>query len=170
MRIDYSAAKGGVVKPVCLTPQREAELLSHLLLFYTGVDQSAEDILSEQTKGIKKNRDNLLTMLSLVDEAEKVLCEDQPLDAFGDLLHETWQMKRGLARGITNTAIDDAYAAGRNAGARGGKLLGAGGRGFLLLFADPGQHAPIRKALEKLMEVPFAFSSEGSSIIFRNAE
>jgi D-glycero-alpha-D-manno-heptose-7-phosphate kinase len=139
------------------------------MLFYTGVEQSAEQILSDQTKRIGPNTDNLKQMLAMVDRAEAILANGD-LDAFGDLLHETWTLKRGLSNGISNSFIDQAYDAARKAGARGGKLLGAGGRGFLLLFADPAHHAAIRAAMKDLTEVDFDFSAEGSRIIFQSQE
>ncbi|NCC49779.1 MAG: kinase [Spartobacteria bacterium] len=167
LRIDYSA-QCVTIKSLELRPQRNSELLSHLLLFYTGVEQSAESILHKQTKGMKKNTDNLRAMVDMVNAAETILCGDADINAFGDLLDETWQMKRGLAEGISNTAIDQAYTAGRAAGARGGKLLGAGGRGFLLLFAEPRFHTAIREQLHGLQEVPFAFSNSGTRIILED--
>jgi D-glycero-alpha-D-manno-heptose-7-phosphate kinase len=86
------------------------------------------------------------------------------------LLHETWLRKKTLSTGISNSVIDQAYDAGRRAGARGGKLLGAGGRGFLLLYADPDKHAAIRQSLKGLTEVDFNFSLEGSKVIFQAPE
>jgi D-glycero-alpha-D-manno-heptose-7-phosphate kinase len=177
----YAAAYGGLLRQsydaesvsmqhIELTPQRSSELLSRLMLFYTGVERTVMDILHEQKKGVKKNIGNLKRMLELVDEAQALLTSHDNINRFGELLNETWQMKRALANGITNSSIDEAYQAGRDAGAIGGKLLGAGGRGFLLLFAETEKHPAIREALKDMMEVPFAFSNEGSRIIFRNVQ
>jgi D-glycero-alpha-D-manno-heptose-7-phosphate kinase len=169
LRIDFAAGQRITVKPLPLTHHRRRELLERLMLFYTGVEQSAEQILSEQTQRIGKNKANLQDMLKMVDRAEQIVCGGN-LDAFGDLLHETWQLKRGLSNGISNTEIDRAYEAARKAGARGGKLLGAGGRGFLLLYAEPASHVGIRKALAELKEVDFKFSAQGSRVIFQTQE
>ncbi|NCD34079.1 MAG: kinase [Spartobacteria bacterium] len=164
LHIGYSA-DGVAVRELELRPQRSCELQSHLLLFYTGVEQSASEVLKDQKQHLGKNTDTLRKMVDMVDDAKAVLSSGGDIRAFGDLLHETWQMKRGLAQGISNTAIDQAYSTGRKAGAIGGKLLGAGGRGFLLLFAEPGSHTAIRKQLHPMQEVPFAFSNIGTRII-----
>lgn len=170
LRIDFSAGRRVSVKRLALTAERLRALEQHLLLFYTGVEQSAENILSEQTRRVGQNVTALKEMLAMVNEAESILCSQGSLNALGQLLHESWKLKRSLASGISNTAVDEAYNAAREAGALGGKLLGAGGRGFLLLFAPPEKHGSITERLSALQRVAFAFSLEGSRIIFQEPE
>ncbi len=170
LRIDFAAGRNISVKRLTLPASRLAELEQHLILFYTGVEQSAETILSEQKRRVHQNIPALKDMLAMVTEAETILCGTGPLKPFGELLHRSWLMKRSLAAGISNSAVDQAYEAARAAGALGGKLLGAGGRGFLLIFAPPETHRVITERLGALQRVPFAFSLEGSRIIFQEPE
>lgn len=170
LRLDFSGPQNVAVRRLALSAKRIGELESRLALFYTGVESSAESILSEQRKRVKQNVECLLRMRAMVDDAEKVLVGRGDLDRFGDLLHESWQLKKSLSHGISNHAIDEAYETARKRGARGGKLLGAGGRGFLLLFAPPETHAEIAAGLKALRNVPFQFSQDGSRIIFQSPE
>ncbi len=167
-RFDFTT-HGVVGRPVRAAPEALAELNSRLLLFFTGLESSAEEILQDQQRRVAHNLPALAAMRAMVDEAESLLAA-RDLDGFGRLLDEAWRHKRSLAKGISNTAIDEAYAAAREAGALGGKLLGAGGRGFLLVYADPAHHASLRAALGTLREIPFRFSAEGSRIIFRSGD
>ena len=169
MRVNFSA-KGAAVQRLELPADRMAELQSHLLLFYTGMEQSADHILNEQRSKVKKNTSALIEMLGMVDQAQQILCGNDSLTAFGDLLHESWMRKKSLSSGISNSFVDEAYAAARAAGACGGKLLGAGGRGFLLILAPPSTHRAIRDRLKKLAEVSFGFTAEGSRIIFTSPD
>lgn len=170
LRIDFSARRRVTVKRLPLSGQRLMELEKSLLLFYMGVEQSAEHILSEQRSRIGQNIAALQQMRDMVNVAEDILTGNTPLDAFGKLLHESWMLKRSLASGITNSSVDQAYEAARSAGALGGKLLGAGGRGFLLLFAGPERHDAIAQALSALQRVTFRFAQDGSRIIFQEPE
>jgi D-glycero-alpha-D-manno-heptose-7-phosphate kinase len=169
MRLDFTA-RGVAVRRLALPAARLAALDARLMMFYTGVEQSAETIQAEQTRRVEHNLTALGELKAMVDEAQQLLESTRDLDAFGDLLHQAWLRKRTLASGITNSTIDQAYEAARSAGARGGKLLGAGGRGFLLLYAEPDRQAAVRQALGKLTEVDFRFGFEGSRIIFQQAE
>lgn len=178
----YEAAYGGLRRydfhpdrtvtnlAITMTPERLRELESSLMMFYLGTESSAEQILQDQKNKTGNNEPLLLAMKSMVDQGESILTGTSPLTDFGDLLHEAWQHKRSLANGISNSQIDQAYEAARAAGARGGKLLGAGGRGFLCLFAEVSAQSRIREALKDLQEVHFRFSSEGSRIIFKSDE
>lgn len=169
MRIDFTA--GGIaVRRLALPATRLAELDARLMMFYTGVEQSAEAIQAEQKKKIGHHLTALGEMRAMVDEAQALLEGSRDLAGFGDLLHQGWLRKRTLASGITNSTIDLAYDTARAAGARGGKLLGAGGRGFLLLYVEPERQAHVRAALGSLAEVDFRFGYEGSRIIFQQAE
>lgn len=178
----YEAAYGGLnqlvftrqgrveVQRLALGAARLREIEQHLLLFFMGTEQSADGVLAEQKKRTTQNAATLRQMTHMVNEAVTILVSDQNLTAFGRLLHESWRLKRSLAGGISNGDIDSAYDAAHHAGALGGKLLGAGGRGFLLLCAPPEAHAKIRHQLKDLKEVTFAFSSSGSEIIFNSEQ
>lgn len=170
LRLNYSGRQQIEIKRIALPSRRLRELQDRLLVFYMGVEQSAEELLREQKKSIKKNVHALQEMRQMVDEAERILSGRGDLRDFGDLLHESWQRKKSLSSGIANGMINDAYAAALKAGARGGKVLGAGGRGFLLVFAEPKDHPAIRKKLGRLKEVTFGFSQAGSQIIFKHSE
>ncbi len=165
LRLDFSGDRQVAVKRLPVSGDRVAQLKRRLLLFYTGVEQAAGEILSEQKKRVGQNKQALMEMLQLVGEAERILTGGN-LAGFGDALHEAWQLKKGLSKGITNDAINQAYEAARSAGARGGKLLGAGGRGFLLLYAEPDAQPEVIRKLQALRPVPFSFSDQGSQIIF----
>ncbi len=154
------------VEPVILPESRLRELQRHFLLFFTGVSRNASDIAAEQIKSIASKKSELRAMRQMVDEAIDVLMYASDIKEFGRLLHETWQLKRSLSSGISPQFVDDIYAKARNAGAVGGKLLGAGGGGFILFFAPPECHPVIKKALNDLLWIPFSFETAGSSIIF----
>jgi D-glycero-alpha-D-manno-heptose-7-phosphate kinase len=169
LRLDFSGSQNVQVKKLAVTGERIRQLESHLVLFYLGVERSAEELLEVQKQRTLQNVPTLLEMLKLVDEAEAIVSGSGRLDEVGRLLHATWELKKELSRGITNSMIDDAYAVARSAGALGGKLLGAGGRGFLLLYAMPERHPRLREQLARLQPVSFRFSSSGSEIIFRSS-
>jgi D-glycero-alpha-D-manno-heptose-7-phosphate kinase len=164
-RIDFSPSGTVSVRPVHASPDTLAALQDSLLLFFLNADASAQDILRTQISRTADNTPDLLQILALVDAAEDLLARGD-LPSFGALLHETWLRKRRLAPGIATPLIDDAYAAARSAGALGGKLLGAGGRGFLCLFVPPAARAAVISRLSRLRPVPFRFSPTGSSLIF----
>ncbi|MFH0880836.1 MAG: kinase [Lentisphaerota bacterium] len=170
IRIDFSEGPKVVVRPVSISTARKAELQGHLMMFYTGMEQSADHILHEQRKRVDQNTAALKEMLGLVDEAENLLTGKTDISAFGQLLGESWKRKKSLSNGISNGLVDQAYESALGAGATGGKLLGAGGRGFLLLFAAPDKQTAIRQRLENLQEVPFGLSDQGSHIIFAAQE
>jgi D-glycero-alpha-D-manno-heptose-7-phosphate kinase len=143
-------------------------LKSNLLMLYTGVTRSANDVLIEQSRNTDQNgmtREGLQRMRNLADQLRDCLCSGK-LDGFGETLHAGWMLKKGLAAGISNPEIDAWYDAARCSGAIGGKLLGAGGGGFLLLYAHPDRHADIRRALPELRTLEFKFEPQGSKIIF----
>ena len=131
-----------------------------------GKERSAESILQEQKKNTAKNTESLRTMLQMVNHATDILQGDDSIEDFGKLMHESWMLKKSLSQGISTTEINDAYSSAQKNGALGGKLLGAGGGGFLCLFAPPACHQDIRQALQSLNEVTFALSRFGSRIIF----
>jgi D-glycero-alpha-D-manno-heptose-7-phosphate kinase len=151
----------------CARPLR-AQLEQSLLMLYTGVTRSANNVLDEQSRNTSTNADTFAVLQRMRDQADALraqLCEGN-LDGFGEVLHEGWQLKRTLASGISSPAIDGWYERARQHGAVGGKLLGAGGGGFLLLYAHPDRHEEIRRALPELRPMPFRFEPQGSKIIF----
>jgi D-glycero-alpha-D-manno-heptose-7-phosphate kinase len=139
-------------------------------LYFTGFSRTASDIAKEQIERTKQRRVELFAMLQMVQEGISILSGDRDLCEFGELLHEAWMVKRGLTSKITTPMINDIYEAARRAGALGGKLLGAGGGGFMLLFAKPETHAHIKAALPGLLHVPFRFEGMGSQIVFYQQE
>lgn len=152
---------------ICSTATRK-KLQSRLLLMYTGMVRSANNILSEQSKATRSNDEkqaSLRKMVGLAHQLTDALSRDE-LDAFGEILHAGWQEKRQLVSGISNDYIDEWYQRGRAAGAIGGKLLGAGGGGFLLFYADPAFHADICRALPELRRIHFNFAPQGSKVIY----
>lgn len=154
------------VEPVITSEARLKELQSHFLLFFTGVSRNATDIAAEQVKTIAEKKQELKAMRALVDDALDTVLYARDIKEFGRLLHETWQIKRSLSSKIAPEFVDDVYAKARAAGAIGGKLLGAGGGGFMLFFAAPEKHPAIKQALNDLLWVPFSFENGGSSIVF----
>ena len=156
--------------PLVMKPERLAQLQDHLLLYFTGFSRTASEIAKEQIERTKQRRVELFAMLQMVQEGVSVLAGDRDLAEFGELLHEAWMVKRSLTSKITTPMIDDIYEAARRAGASGGKLLGAGGGGFMLFFAKPEAHAHIKAALPGLLQVPFRFEGLGSQIVFYQQE
>ena len=154
------------VRPMTLPRERIAELESHLLLFFTGISRTASVVADSFASHLQDRRRELRILKDMVDESLSIITGRQDILAFGELLHESWQAKKGLSPRVSSPIIDDIYARARAAGAVGGKLIGAGGGGFMLLFAPPAQHPAIKNALSPLLHVPFAFEHAGSQIIF----
>jgi D-glycero-alpha-D-manno-heptose-7-phosphate kinase len=159
------------VKRVLTTQSRLAELEQHLALYFTGFARTASEVAQEQVKVTHQRKTELEAMLQCVQEAETIIgSTSRSLDDFGRLLHESWQIKRTLTQKITNPAIDEIYEAGLSAGALGGKLLGAGGGGFMLFYVPPERREALRARLKKLLCVPFAFSTKGSQVVVYEPE
>ncbi len=168
-RIDFHKDGSFSVKPVIVPSRRLEQLNSRLMLFFTGFSRIAETVAKSKIENFKVKETHLKRMHSMVDEALAVLQNvDTNLDEFGRMLHETWTLKRGLSDKVSTSALDEIYQTGMNNGALGGKLLGAGGGGFLLFYAPPEKHADIRAALKNLIEVDFKFEHSGSKIVFYN--
>jgi D-glycero-alpha-D-manno-heptose-7-phosphate kinase len=172
----YIAAYGGLhyldfrpddtvrVHPIPLARTDLDVLSSHLSLFYTGTTRSSQPILKDQEARTQENKDNLLRMRDLAGEIRDAFVA-RAWDRAGELLDESWRLKRGLAQGISNDQIDEWYARGRAAGALGGKITGAGGGGFLLLFHPPERSTQVAQALSPLERMPVRISPEGSRIL-----
>lgn len=165
-RIDFHPDGSFTVAPLSVPKGRMDDLLRHLILLFAGQARLASDVAKEQVENTARNTRLLERLYALVDEARIVLQGDTSIEAFGDLLHETWTLKRQLSSRIATPLIDEAYEAARMCGARGGKLLGAGSGGFLLIFADPGSHDAIIRRLNPFFTLPFQFESSGTMVIF----
>lgn len=164
-RIDFSR-EGYTVKPVDFSDERKNELNDNLLLFFTGLSRFSFQIQKTTKKMLGKRTSELIKIRDMVDIAEKILTdENRSLDEFGALLNETWQLKRSISSEISTDAIDSVYIKAMNAGALGGKLLGAGGGGCLLFYVPKEKQESVRNALSDLHEVKFRFENEGTKII-----
>ena len=158
------------VTPVTLSADRLQELSSHLMLFYTGIERTASEIAASYVTSVKGKVSQLGIMKDLVDEGISILNHGRDLAAFGALLHEAWEAKRGLSPEVSNPYVDELYSHALANGALGGKLVGAGGGGFMLLFVPPSQQEKVRAGLKNLINVPFRFEFSGSQIIFFEPE
>lgn len=176
----YTCAHGGVVnlhcqydgqirvKSLVLSPERSTELQHSLMLFYTGIRRYAHDILEEQCRQTRSgaNKEDLACLADLAEQGVDVLTGRQSLKRFGQLLHQSWMIKKQLSSKISNPDIDQFYERGIEAGAVGGKLLGAGGGGFLLFFVEPELQSQVQIALPELPRIPFKFDFAGSALLF----
>lgn len=176
----YAAAFGGfnliefhqddsvLVTPVICRPETLRSVEQGILTFYTGIQRSASKLLKQQSEEVAGSVDKRRGMQRMVELAYLLRDELQNnnVSAFGEILHENWELKKGMTAGVSNGEIDQWYAAARGAGALGGKLLGAGAGGFLMFYAPPERHDAIRAALGGLREVPMGFEPLGSRIIF----
>jgi D-glycero-alpha-D-manno-heptose-7-phosphate kinase len=157
-------------RPLTISRERMRELNAHLLLFYTGIKRTAAQIAESFVTKIEDKRRQLRIMKDLVDESISILTGEHDITAFGQLLEEAWQAKRSLSSSVTNQHVDQIYDLAIAAGAMAGKLTGAGGGGFLLLFVPPERHTRVREALREFVHVPFSFEFSGSQIIFYDVE
>jgi len=158
------------VRPVAIAPERITELNSHLMLFYTGIKRTASDVAQSYVNDIDSKKRQLRILKDLVEESIAILNSSKNITAFGELLHESWQTKRSLSSRTSNSHVDEIYKQAQSAGAIGGKLTGAGGGGFMLLFVPPSRQKRVREKLTKLIHVPFRFESSGSQVIFYDPE
>lgn len=164
-RIDFLPSGDFVVSPIIMPSERLEALQDHLMMFFTGITRFASQVAKSQIENISNRYEQLKTMHGMVDQGVDILCAPSTdLTDFGNLLDETWRYKRSLSENISNSEIDEMYTAARQAGALGGKLLGAGGGGFLLIFAHPKDQPKVRQALARLVHVPFKFENSGSTV------
>ncbi|MCK4997938.1 MAG: hypothetical protein KAS23_00335 [Anaerohalosphaera sp.] len=169
-RIDFSN-KGQIdVEALTLSTERIKELESHLMLFYTGVKRTASKIVEGYSNDLIKKEKVMLQMKKIVDHGVDILNESTDICRFGELLHKSWELKKQVSNAISNDHIDNLYLRARAAGAIGGKITGAGGGGFLLLFVPPEKQFRVREALSQYIHVPFNFERSGSQIIFYEPE
>jgi D-glycero-alpha-D-manno-heptose-7-phosphate kinase len=158
------------VTPITIQAERRRELNDHLMLFYTGIKRTASNVAESYVNGIGERKRQLRIMKDLVDESVSILNSGQDIRGFGELLNEAWQAKRSLSSSVSNPEVDDLFELAMSAGAIGGKLTGAGGGGFLLLFVPPEHQERVRLKLNRLIHVPIKFESLGSQIIFFDQE
>lgn len=158
--------EGFDVRPLIISKERKERLNSNLMMFFSGMSRFSSDVSKEQVQSIDKKKADLKEMAGLVDEAEKILTSKTSLSEFGKLLDYTWKLKRGLASKISNDHIDNMYSKALEAGALGGKLLGAGNGGFVLLYVEEDCKNSVRSALSDYMEVPFEFEDGGTRVLY----
>ncbi len=165
MRFTTFSKNGITVEKVMLPPGEKKRLNDNLLLFYTGTTRQSSEILFEQKANINRKIDVLIKLSGLAFKAkESILRRD--FDQFGEIMHQGWELKKGLNDKISNPRIDELYETARKAGALGGKITGAGGGGFLLLYCPRDKKDAVYKALENYRELPFSFEDDGSKVIF----
>ncbi|MHC9544296.1 MAG: kinase [Vulcanimicrobiota bacterium] len=170
-KIDFSRERKFYVMPITVKPERIEKIQESLMLFFTGFTRNSSVIACEQRQNVPSRIKELTLMRELVDEAIRILnSETEPIESFGKLLDETWKLKCSLSSKVTNSAIDDIYSLVMKSGAIGGKLLGAGGGGFLLCFVPRERQPHIRQLLKNLVYVPFKFENLGSQIIMYSPE
>lgn len=173
----YAAAYGGLnsiqfnsdetvfIDPLICGKETKYQIQKRLLVFYTGIERFSSDILDDQKKAIDNNKVYLRSMVKMAEDM-KISLADKNIDSFGEYLQKGWMLKKKLTMKITNTKIDQYYERGISAGAIGGKIMGAGGGGFLLFYAPEERHDDIRKALGELKENKIGFEPQGSKIIY----
>jgi D-glycero-alpha-D-manno-heptose-7-phosphate kinase len=166
-KITFGGAQEIDVRPLIMRPERLERLQQHVMMFFTGYSRTASEVAKDQIEQIPNKKLNLRQMMQNVDEAEAILLDKSDrLDDFGRLLHEQWKLKRELSSKISTSQIDEIYETGIKIGALGGKLIGAGGGGFMLFIARPEQQDRIKAALSGLLYVPCRFDLVGSQIIY----
>jgi D-glycero-alpha-D-manno-heptose-7-phosphate kinase len=170
-RIDFPKEDTFSVNPVIIPAGRKNELEKHLMLCFTGFTRLASDIEASKLANLSDRKVELKAMHAMVDDAMSILQDDSvSLNEFGKMLHQGWLYKRELSDKVSTPEIDAIYSRALKAGAIGGKILGAGGGGFLLLFAKPEDHSHIRQALNELVHVPFEFENSGSKVVMYQPE
>ncbi|HAC63676.1 MAG TPA: GHMP kinase [Cyanothece sp. UBA12306] len=164
--VEFRTETDIAVTRVPLSPERLAEFESHIFIVFTGIKRKAAKVVAQQLKRVADNTETLKKMRQMVDQGWNILTDNQPLSAFGELLHQAWVAKRSLDTVISNPEIDQLYQLGREAGAWGGKLLGAGAGGFMLFFAPPELHDNLEKTFANHQVLSVKINAPGSQIIF----
>lgn len=169
-RINFSA-DGYEVLPVIISPERKKQLNNNLMMFFTGFTRFSSEVQKANASGKQDKTAQLKEMLALVDDAERVLTDkNADLDDFGRMLDHTWRLKRQTGAAVSTNSIDELYSKGMAAGALGGKLLGAGGGGFLVFYVQPKYQEAVRQAMKDLMYIPFEFENGGTRVIHYTPE
>ena len=167
-KITFHKDHNFLIEPMTLQKERIVQLEKHLMLIFTGLSRFASEIAAEQIKNTQGKKKELTAMKQMVDHAIGILNSDQAIIEFGKLLHESWQLKKCLSGKISNRALDNLYENALRHGAVGGKLLGAGGGGFMLLFVRPENREKLKQGLKDYLEVNFSFDTNGSQIVYYN--
>lgn len=169
-RINFNG-DGYEVYPVIISPERKRMLNKNLLMFFTGFTRFSSEVQLANASGKGDKIAQLKEMYALVDDAEKILTDKySDIDEFGRLLDYTWKLKRQTGAAVTTDSIDVLYEKGIKAGALGGKLLGAGGGGFLVFYVQPEFHAAVKEAMKDLLYIPFEFENGGTRVIHYTPE
>lgn len=170
-RIDFIQGGDYSVEPLTVSAERKAGLNSNLMMFFTNFTRSASKIEEQKIKAFVDKNAQLRRMYEMVDEGSKILQNvNTDLNEFGKLLHEGWLQKRSLSNGVSNPELDEIYDAALSAGATGGKLLGAGGGGFLLFYVRPEYQEAVKDRISKCIHMPFGFENTGSSVVMYNPD
>jgi D-glycero-alpha-D-manno-heptose-7-phosphate kinase len=154
------------VRPMTIAADRLRLLNDHLMLFYTGIERTASTVAETFVQEMDRNTDHLRVLHRQVETGIDILNDGGDIRAFGELLHDAWQSKRSLSAEVSNSQVESLYEEARAHGAIGGKLIGAGGGGFMLLFVPPAARRSVRETFYRLIHVPFQFSTGGSQVIF----
>ena len=165
--IQFNSDESVFIDPIIFNETIKKTLESKFMMFYTGVERLSSHILGAQESNISSNQQNLQKVVDIAHKGISAL-RNNKIDQIGELLHENWEQKKQFASNVSNQQLDDIYHAGRNAGAVGGKVLGAGGGGFFLFYCEPKYQPQVRKALCKLKETRFMYEGQGSKIIYVN--
>lgn len=168
--VRFHQGGGHTVSPVLIPSQRQQDLNDHLMLFYTGIKRTASGVADSYALDLEAHKDQMQLMQALVGQALDILNSPRDISAFGALMNTAWQAKRSLSREVSNPLVDGLYGRAIQAGALGGKLMGAGGGGFLVLFVPPDAQVRVREALHDRIHVPFRFDDTGSQIIAHSRE
>lgn len=164
----YIFSSNGIeVMPIRFQEKRKKELEDNLMLFFTGFTRFSSGIIQEQLKNTKNKLQELNEMNNLVKVGENILTQDSSLNKFGELLDYTWQLKKSLSKNISNSEIDEIYNRAKKVGAIGGKLLGAGGGGFILLYVPIEYQERVKNELKEFLYIPFKFENEGTKILYK---
>jgi D-glycero-alpha-D-manno-heptose-7-phosphate kinase len=170
-QIDFAENGSFEVSPIMASPGRKCDLNDNLMLFFTGFSRTASVIAGKQIANFENRLGHLDRMKRMVPEARGIIeSKSGDLRLIGEMLDEAWRLKRELADGVTTDDIDDIYETAKDAGAVGGKLLGAGGGGFILFYVPKPNQKQVRQKLKKLIEVPFTLGAEGSKIVLYEPE
>lgn len=165
-RIEFHRNGDFTVEPVIIDNNRLEELQSHMMLFFTGISRYAADIAKSKIDNFKDRVKELKAIEQMVAQGQSILLSPStPISEFGSLLHEGWMYKRSLSDKVSNAFVDEVYETARKNGAIGGKILGAGGGGFFLIFAAPENQGRVREGLKDLIHVPIRFESGGSQVV-----
>ncbi len=165
-QVDFYRDENFAVEPIIITQERKSNLNDHLMLFFTGISRFSSEVAESQISNMSNCSSQMNELQSMVDDGIRILTNtNTPLEDFGHLLDSAWQIKRSLSNMVSNTKIDNLYKAAIKAGAIGGKVMGAGGGGFVLFYVKPENQVKVKEALVELTYVPFKFENTGSKVV-----